>query len=367
MRNNDLTVILTTKGRDIFTLRWLFYANFISMPFDIYIADGQPHPVVTKLLKDKKNFPNISYTHAIYDDFSPEEYYKKLVKSIESVDTQYIMFSDNDDFILPTGVLKSLTFLNNNPSFIGASGRIGFFYIKNISNNLYGKNKFYFPQQGGYAPRSIIGNNAIERTKLVSDFYNVTFYSIFRRKDILPIFISNEKNKFTSFLSSELFLHLYASSIGNIYIDSELSSYMRQLDTSMNSTAHENVFVELINGNIYNDNYKIINSILKEQNFNLKESENFKIYAEIFLHKYIKNRIKNIVNSEQMQNNRLRIKIRYILNKIYPSYNILLSKYRRKKDVNNSGSVKNITDIKNVQDFLENVDLYKFINNHNNL
>jgi len=48
--DNNLTFLLTIKDRQKFTFRWIEYANKISFPFKVLIADGgKDHNVENKL------------------------------------------------------------------------------------------------------------------------------------------------------------------------------------------------------------------------------------------------------------------------------------------------------------------------------
>ena len=95
MNESDLTILLTTKGRDIYTLRWLYYANEINLPYNIYIADGQPNNTLVDILKDKNSFPNLNYQHVHYNDLSPLDYYKKLEDAVNNISTKISNITSN--------------------------------------------------------------------------------------------------------------------------------------------------------------------------------------------------------------------------------------------------------------------------------
>ena len=48
--DSRVTILLTLKGRDLYTLRWLWHANRVSLPFPVVIADGEVNPIVARLI-----------------------------------------------------------------------------------------------------------------------------------------------------------------------------------------------------------------------------------------------------------------------------------------------------------------------------
>jgi len=59
--DNNLTFLLTIKDRQKFTFRWIEYANKISFPFKVLIADGSKDHNVENKLSKCENFPNVNY------------------------------------------------------------------------------------------------------------------------------------------------------------------------------------------------------------------------------------------------------------------------------------------------------------------
>ena len=223
MKNKDLTILLIIKGRDLYTLRWLYYANEIKLPYDIYIADGKPNKKIIQILENKNNFPHINYKHVLYDDSSYKMFYQKIFNSLENINTKYVMFSDNDDFLMPKGINKNVEFLNLNKDYIGASGIIGFFQISNekmkLEKSLLGTPNFAFYNEGAYKPRSINKKTILERIQMASELYNITYYSVFRTEKIKNIAKENLENNFNSLLTMENFFHLKALSLGKIHFE----------------------------------------------------------------------------------------------------------------------------------------------------
>lgn len=262
--NDDLTILLTTKGRHLHTLRWMWHANRVRLPFHIFIADGEPNQNVVNLLTNKDTFPNISYQHQLYEDLDFSCYYKKVEDALSRVKTEFVMFSDNDDFLLPSGIEKSVNFLKHNSDHVGASGRIGWFHLNETpldgARQLVGAPTFLFPSAGGYAPRSLDQNNP--RARVISGLtpYTLTWYSVFRTKYLSLAASECSKINFYSLNNVEAFLHLRMLSLGSIHFDQQSSSYIRQKGTSQGSGNYD-IFSQVLNGSHSYDIKEIIQLI----------------------------------------------------------------------------------------------------------
>ena len=281
--NDDLTILLTTKGRHLHTLRWLWHANRICLPFHVYIADGQPNQTVVNLLSNKDTFPNISYQHELYEDNDFSCYYKKLENALSRVKTEFVMFSDNDDFLLPSSIEANITFLKHNIDHVGASGRIGWFHLTKTQTDaprqLIGTPSFLFPNTGGYAPRSIDQNNP--RSRVVSGLtpFTVTYYSAFRTKQLSIAASECSKINFYSLNNVELFFHLRMLCFGSVHIDERLVSYIRQKDTSA-GTGNYDIFEKILTGSHSYDIRKLIQLISSSSTENDKDEK--EMISELF-------------------------------------------------------------------------------------
>src|SRR6185437_14660926 len=131
-----LTVLLTLKGRDLYTLRWLWHANRIRLPFPIVIADGEVNPAVARLIEDPAVFPNLQIEYRRYNDLTFHDFYLKLQDAVSSIKTPYVMMSDNDDFLFPSGIVKSVDWLEQSAGYVSAGGGIGHFETRAESGRL---------------------------------------------------------------------------------------------------------------------------------------------------------------------------------------------------------------------------------------
>lgn len=264
--NDELTILLTIKGRHLHTLRWLWHANRIGLPFHVYIADGQPNKTLVDLLSQKDTFPNLSYQHELYEDNDFSCYYKKIEDGLSRVNTEFVMLSDNDDFVLPSSIEKSITFLKHNLNHVGASGRMGWFHLSNTQKDsprqLVGTPAYLFPNTGGYAPRNIDHNSP--RSRVISGLtpFTVTYYSAFRTKQLSIAARECSQINFYSLNNVEMFFHLRMLCFGSIHIDGRLASYIRQKGTS-SGTGNYDIFEKVLDGSHSYDIRRLIQLISK--------------------------------------------------------------------------------------------------------
>ncbi len=365
--SNKLTLLLATKGRNNFTIRFLAYANSLSLKYPIYIADGDPQNSKKNILNNKKLFPNISYSYNEYNDIGYQEFYNKIKSSISSIKTKYVMFIDNDDFVLPKGIKNCLNFLKNNKDYIGCSSRIGWFYTQDnltSNNSIEGKIKYFFDKKGPYNPQSYTDEKISDRLKHLLKNYTVTFYSIFDREKLLIASSEISNMNFNYTYSFELYFHLRMISLGKIKVFKDEAFYLRQLGTSLGNDQNESLLGrkfdlinEVLSGKPTQDIMKI-----KYQFANNKFLKSSVITVEKFLNQYWKFRINNYIKVERLTNNKIRIIIRKILKTFFPWVKKMLWHFRHHKKVINSHKVKNYTDIDNVKLFMKKFKLKSYVN-----
>jgi len=186
----DLTVIIPTIGKRDFIYRWMSYSNEIEFPYKVIIADGSSSKDLYNLFSNKQNFSNVDYKYIKYPhDKSYDLYYKKLADVISKVKTTFTLLGDDDDFYLPIGIKKSLSFLKKNPQYIACRGNYGILLSPSKRqedfNEFYDKKsdiKFAFSSALQNLP--ITNNSSLNRVKSHFNNYTLTWYDICRT-DIL--------------------------------------------------------------------------------------------------------------------------------------------------------------------------------------
>lgn len=320
----NLTLLLATRGRDDYTIRFLAYANKISLKYPIYIADGAPNKDFKKIIDNSKLFTNISFSYNEFNDKSYSDYYMKIKTSISEIKTKYVMLIDNDDFVFPKGIELCLKFLNENSNYIGCTGRVGWFYKKSYlfnKNNLRGRINYFFEKEGAYNPTNYDGN-LYSRFSKASKNYTVSFYSIFEREKLLIASSEICEMNFNYTYSMEIFFHLRMISLGKINAIKDYPSYFRQLGTSLGNDQNTilsgrkyNLVEDILLGRVSKDINSIVN-FFKEK----KEFEKISEFVQVFLIEYWSKNIMLFVNAQKMLNNSFRKTLRITFPKIAKYY-----------------------------------------------
>ena len=128
MLEYDITIIINVHNRHYNLDRILDY--YSSSNIKLIISDSSS----TKY-KFKSHQENIEYLY-----FKDYEYSNKLFLTLKKVITKYVVICADDDFISLEGILKSLSFLEQNPSYTSAHGH--YFAFSYIDNTIQFRNDY---------------------------------------------------------------------------------------------------------------------------------------------------------------------------------------------------------------------------------
>lgn len=129
--NDKLTIVLFLRGREAFTLRWLEYMESVKCPFRILIADGSEDDYIAQHL-ETANYPNIIYKYQRFPyDETLHDFYAKACATVHAVETEYMVFSDNDDFMSMDGLSAHVHFLDMHTDYVSCGGPTVFFESQN--------------------------------------------------------------------------------------------------------------------------------------------------------------------------------------------------------------------------------------------
>ena len=286
MIDNSLTIILTLRGRHLHTLRWMWHANRTSLPYHIIIADGEVHPTIDRLLSDPSIFPNISYEYHRYRDLSLTDYYKKIKETIAKVATTYTMCSDNDDFVMSTGIQKSINYLKNYPEYVCAGGKIPNFSLsqnKQLPNYVIGEiSSIGFGYKNQH--RDISNCLPSERVLQEIDYYQPVWYHVFRTNDLRLIIQEIEEINFSDASIVEFYHALRAVTLGKVHTDSSAICYLRQAGTSTNSHLSNDWVYYLLRSKLPED-FRAIAKVIAE-NVEINDINILAEFKETILDKY---------------------------------------------------------------------------------
>ena len=119
----SLTIVLILKDRADFTRRWMRYMNEVRCPFPILIADGGADKEIEAHLREPGRYEHLDYQYVRYPfDESYGHYYAKMHDAARRVETPYILFMDNDDFLLMDSLAAHVRYLDEHPECVSRGG-----------------------------------------------------------------------------------------------------------------------------------------------------------------------------------------------------------------------------------------------------
>ncbi len=228
--SKKVTVILPLRRRDEYTWRWMAYARHIRAPYPILIADGGDNPEVEARLLDGSKYPELHYRYLRFPfDCDYAHYYQKVLQTLEQVETPYVCRSDNDDFYLTDGLLKSVEFLDQNPDYAICRGRLGGFSIgckAGEAQPLYASNAEFNYFEPVVALEQA---TALERIAFQGGNYVQTYYGVHRREEMIRLYRTLVALNFDDLWMAELFMGMWTVASGKIKLLDDVY-YVRQGD-----------------------------------------------------------------------------------------------------------------------------------------
>lgn len=259
--------MLTLRGRHLHTLRWMWHANRVCLPYHVIIADGEVHTTIDRLLSNPATFPNLSYEYHRHCDLTFSDYYKKLVATIQKIETKYVMMSDNDDLLILAGIQKSIAHLDNDPEYVCAGGEIPEFAVAphpalpgKIIGQMVGMRFGYKNQR-----RDISFPSVSDRVMHEINQYQTIYYHVYRARSLQVIFEELVEHNFSDLTVAERYMALRSVTLGKIRTDPSSISYFRQKGTSSLSTYYKTDWVEnLLYTNLPQDYRSLASAIASE-------------------------------------------------------------------------------------------------------
>lgn len=241
MPSTDLTIVLPLKGRPLFTLRYLWYANRCALPYKILIADGEVREPLATMLEGGGLFPNLDIEYVRYgDDTSYSMFYRKMADILRRVRTPYVMMTDNDDFVVLSGITRCVDFLQSNPDYMSCGAGVAGFSVSPAPDDPFGQllgpvDRISYRYSGNYRSRDLDGKLVSERVIDGYRNYVTTYYNVFRTPALATIQQECADIDFSDLELHESYFAMRALVLGKIRSDASCISYFRQYGTSMGS------------------------------------------------------------------------------------------------------------------------------------
>ncbi len=183
---SDLTIILLLKERQEYTERFLKYFEKNNKNFKLFIADGSKLNLGSKILKNIKKNPFITYKK-FKEDKNYKIYYQKKLSSLKIVKSKYVLFTSNDDFLIYPTLNKCTKILKENKNLNGAGGTI---YSFSLAKNNLNINKIA-PLYSNY---NYMQKSIKERINFYLENFRYTDNYILNRKNLISSYEIASKN-----------------------------------------------------------------------------------------------------------------------------------------------------------------------------
>lgn len=177
---HSLQILVFTHNRYNKLLRLLKYYKSYGFPVRIRILDSSSHediPDELKLLLKNNKIEYLKYPHTI-------SAYEKALKGVQNISTVYSVMCADDDFITPIGLKECLEFLENNPDYVVAQGKI-------IAFKKHNQDPAALMWSLGKDCKSIDFDSPRRRFyEYLSYYYNPIFYAVYRTEIMQSVFES---------------------------------------------------------------------------------------------------------------------------------------------------------------------------------
>ncbi len=181
---DDITIVIPTFNRCRYFLRVLDYYNTYTPGVRIIVADSSRDEEAESNRAIASSFGGLNI---LYLGYHPDiNGVHKMLEMSSHVETPYVVFCADDDFVIPNGIIESKRFLEKNPDYTTAHGH----YIQ-FKTEQHGT-KFWW--NAIYPYDSNTSSDAVRRfMKHFSNYSIPTFYAVHRAEFLQMIFSEDLK------------------------------------------------------------------------------------------------------------------------------------------------------------------------------
>jgi len=194
MNLESVTVVIPAHNRPEKLRRVLHY--YLQTNINILVSDSS-----AMLFPYLNEFPELNYYH-----FPKEQFLRKINNILPYINTKYVVYCADDDFIVPQAIEQCIIFLELHPDYNSAQGHYLSFEMK--------KEKVYFSP--GYLrnfDKDINQNLPSERLPEFRNLYASLLYSVIRATTFVEMYkkcIEGERLKFTNLFLAETYFNFFS-------------------------------------------------------------------------------------------------------------------------------------------------------------
>ena len=171
----DMTIVIPTKNRPQYVERILTYYLDLNFIGNIIIIDSSDEETAEYIKKYVNNINKVNFTYS----FSEELPTTVIRDNVNLIKTKYVSFLGDDDYIIPTGILRSIEYLKNNPDIVACRGEALKIRDSNLSSDSISRYWNFFNRLEDSSGDRII--------KHFSD-YHTPFFHVCRSKMLIKAF-----------------------------------------------------------------------------------------------------------------------------------------------------------------------------------
>ena len=141
---NQTTIILILKDRHSFTSRWIDHFLFTKCSYNLLVADGSRDSRCKEIFENR--VPSSKYIY-LGPDISTSQYLAKIDHALSLVETKFVMFSSNDDFISYQNIPLLEDFLQKNNEYVSVIGKVFDIGLSETINSGFSRISYAQPHQ----------------------------------------------------------------------------------------------------------------------------------------------------------------------------------------------------------------------------
>jgi glycosyltransferase domain-containing protein len=175
-----ISLIIPTYNRPQFLRRSLRYYRQERFTHKLTVADSSSPAVAAANAEQVASVKDVlEIDHLVYPSTTP--FNAKLIQALEAIDTKYIAFCGDDDFITPKGIEQAAAYLEAHDDYSIASGHVSVITAHADTNG----DPRYGLRSSAYSQRTIDDDDAASRLRDHLANYSTTFYSLHRRFQLI--------------------------------------------------------------------------------------------------------------------------------------------------------------------------------------
>jgi len=174
-----LTILLPTQNRPLLLQRAIKFYEKEGLPYKIFVIDSSDSSNKSRV---RGIVESSNLDIKLFDYVFGVNPYEKQLESLSSVDSEYVLFMGDDDFVFPEAMVKCVEFLDKHKDYTVAHGRSYLFTAEDSGRAGGIKSIEEYPQA------ALVSEHPEKRFKAHMRNWTTSAYSVQRTKNMKEIF-----------------------------------------------------------------------------------------------------------------------------------------------------------------------------------